>query len=311
MAGFSRLITSPRALLVFEAAARTGSFTAASTEFNVSQPSISRTISQLEDELGFKLFVRHSRGLALTSEGAELQTAVNEGFSRVTKTLEMLEQRRSLKKSSVTLSVSTSFATQWLIPRLAEFNTAFPTVDLRLKLISALMKDVTGDFDIATRLIDDDETRYHRWDFAPEIILAVCSPQYIEEHGTLDIIRPASRHTFLHLIDHSMDRWQPFIDNRQTRYPDFGTWNHFSDYSVVLQAAAQGKGVALGWVSVVASALNAETLVPASNARLVTGRTHHLIVPKSKSVPAQVFEICDWLTSRMADDISLLKGKFI
>ena len=68
MPGLAKLIPSPRALLIFEAAARAGTCSEAAREFNLTQPSVSRNIAQLEQHLGVILFTRSPVGLELTPE---------------------------------------------------------------------------------------------------------------------------------------------------------------------------------------------------------------------------------------------------
>ncbi|GHC76949.1 LysR substrate-binding domain-containing protein [Limoniibacter endophyticus] len=304
MANLSRSIPSPRALLVFEAAARHGSFTAAAVEFNVTQPSVSRSIAQLEEELGFRLFERHSKGLTVTREGQRLFNSVQESMTAVSETIKSI--RKNAGKRSVTMSMSSSFATHWLIPRLGDFNEAFPNIDLRFELVSGVMREVTGDVDIATRIVEDDDPRYEIWDFAPEIIVPVCSPQYLARHGSIDETDNLSQQVFLHLTDHKRDQWKPFLGKTILETAEIGTWNQFSDYAVILQAATQGKGVALGWISVIASALNDRTLVLSSNKRKITGRTHRLIIPKNRTVPQGTRDICDWFQYEMSSDLKKL-----
>jgi DNA-binding transcriptional LysR family regulator len=304
MTNLSRIIPAPRALFVFEAAARHGSFTAAATEFNVTQPSVSRCISQFEDDLGFKLFERHSRGLVLTPEGNVLFKSVQEGLTSVSNTIHTL--RNSKKKLCLTMSLSSSFATHWLLPRLGEFNEAFPDIDLRFELVAGVMKEVTGDVDIATRIVEDNDPRYEIWDFAPEIIVPVCSPQYLDRHGRLDDASRLAQQTFLHLTDHQKDQWKPFLGASYPEISSGGTWNQFSDYAVILQAASQGRGVALGWISVIADALRQGVLTRASAVQVDTGRIHRLIIPKNRVIPSLTRKICEWLQSRMANDLDLL-----
>ncbi|WP_094509738.1 LysR substrate-binding domain-containing protein [Brucella thiophenivorans] len=298
----SRMIPSPRALLVFEAAARHGSFTGAAVEFNVTQPSISRIIAQLEDELGFQLFERHSKGLIVTREGQLLVASVRENMTSMGNVIKRIKENAG--KRSVTMSMSSSFATHWLIPRLGDFNEAFPNVDLRFELASGMMREITNDVDIATRIVEDNDPRYAIWDFAPEIIMPVCSPQYLARCGAVDDIASLSQQVFLHLIDHKRDQWSPFLSETVLNTGEVGTWNQFSDYAVILQAATQGKGVALGWISVIASALNEKMLVAASSKPLKTGRMHRLIVPKHKASSAMILDICDWLQLKMAEDLA-------
>ena len=219
----------------------------------MTQPSISRCISQFDDDLGFKLFERHSLGLVLTPEENVLFKSVQEGLTSFSNTIHSF--RNSKKKLCVTMSVSSSFATHWLLPRLGEFNEAFPDIDLRFELVAGVMKEVNGDVDIATRIVGDNDPPYEIWDFAPEIIVPVCSPQYLERHGCLDDASQLAQQTFLHLTDHHKDQWKPFLGAGYLKISSNGTWNQFSDYAVILQAASQGRDVVLGRISVIADAL--------------------------------------------------------
>lgn len=308
MAPLARLVPSPRALFIFEAAARAGSFTAAAAEFNVTQPSVSRSIAQLEAALGLKLFARGARGLTLTPEGTELHAAMREASARIGETIAALQARRDGQgKPVVTLSLSSSFVAHWLLPRLGAFNAAFPQVDLRFDLIAGVLPDVPPNVDLATRIVPEDDGRHHRWPFAPEIIVPVCSPAYLAARGPLDHDGDGAGHVFLHLSDHALPQWAKVWGHVAERGTTRGTWHEFTDYAVILQAALNGEGIALGWVSVIASALLKRTLVPASERRIRTGRWHSLIAPRSRPLAPVVAEIAQWLQSRMADELRQLE----
>ncbi|MBZ9748227.1 LysR family transcriptional regulator [Mesorhizobium sp. CO1-1-7] len=152
MAGFAKLVPSARGLLVFEAAVRSGSFTAAAREFNVTQPSISRSIAQLEADFGVALFTRGPAGLTPTPEGRALYSAVREGFDGIAEAIRRIRQN-SAAKPVVTLSLSSSLATYWFVPRLGAFNTRFPDVDLWFELIAGVLRGPAETVDLATRLM--------------------------------------------------------------------------------------------------------------------------------------------------------------
>ena len=304
MAGLGKLIPSPRALLIFEAAARAGTCSAAAREFNLTQPSVSRNIAQLERHLGVPLFVRSPVGMELTQEGQVLFLAVTDGLQKVeTAVRELLVQRT--RKQVVELSLSTAFVTHWLIPRLSDFHAAFPDVDLRFQLISATLRGAPGNVDLAMRMHSDEfEADYHSWPFAPEVVLPVCSPGYLAAQGTLDA--PLGRHTLLHLSGPALD-WDLFWGSAVGQTPR-ATSLEFSDYGVVLQAAMNGEGIALGWITVVAPMLHERRLVPASARRLRTGRAFHLLAPRGKPVREVVLAIRDWMVGRMREDMAAVEG---
>jgi len=292
-----RLGAATRALFVFEAAARTGSFSAAGREFNVTQPSVSRAIAQLEGELCLRLFDRGPTGIALTPAGQRIFDAVSQGFSGIAGAI--AEAQGQLARTRVTLSFSSSFATHWLLPRLDRFKAAFPGIELRLDLVPGMLGDPPPHADIATRIVRADDPRHHIWPFAPEIILPVCSPAYLASRGPLT--DDPSGHVFLNLDEAHGGYWQSLLGRARS-----GQWHSFSDYSVVLQAAERGEGIALGWVSVVSRPLRLGTMVAASDKTLRTGRHHSLIAPRARFLAPVVPQICDWLAGLMAEDLAAI-----
>jgi LysR family transcriptional regulator, glycine cleavage system transcriptional activator len=299
-----KLVPSARGLLVFEAAARTGSCSAAAREFNLTQPSVSRNIAQLEAHLGIPLFVRSPSGMELTPEGSVLHKALSEGFQKVTTAIqEIVAQRTRLQV--VELSLSTAFVTHWFIPRLGAFHAAFPDVDLRFQLISGTLRGPPGNVDLAMRMASEHDQAFPSWPFAPELIVPVCSPGYLVRHGTLEQPVLGSRHTLLHLSDTPLDRetsWDSIVSSRGLR----PIWIEFSDYGVVLQAAMNGEGCALGWITVVSRALNEGTLVPVSARRGRTGKSYHLLASRIQPVREVVGKIRDWMIAQMQHDMALV-----
>ncbi|MBV9735292.1 MAG: LysR family transcriptional regulator [Acidisphaera sp.] len=303
MDGLGRLVPSARSLLIFEAAARAGSCSAAAREFNLTQPSVSRNIAQLEAHLGVQLFTRSPSGLALTAEGQMLHRAVADGFRQIEAAIQDVLALRT-RKEVVELSLSTAFVTHWFIPRLPDFQAAFPSVDLRFQLIGGTLRGAPGNVDLAMRMASPDEADRLSWPFAPELIIPVCSPAYLAARGALDSPARGRRHVLLHLSDTQYDEAMLW-GGRLIREP--GTTRiAFSDYGVVLQAALKGEGVALGWITVVSRALIDQALIPASARRVHTGRFFHLVAPKGRSLRPLVLAIRDWMIGQMRDDMERL-----
>jgi DNA-binding transcriptional LysR family regulator len=304
MSNLARLITSPRSLMIFEAAARSGSCGAAAREFNLTQPSVSRNIAGLEADIGVQLFTRSPRGLELTAEGLVLHRALEDGFQTIADAIQELMDRRG-RKQVVELSLSTAFVTHWLIPRLAEFQSVFPEVDLRFQLIAGTLRGAPGTVDLAMRMQAENAADFHTWRFAPELILPVCSPSYLKAHGRLDSARRDSRHTLLHFADPALD-WDLLWGGMVTRRTPNTGLIEFSDYAVVVQAAMNGEGIAPGWISVVSRALRQGTLVPACDTRIRTGRSYDLVASRARAVRGVTLAICDWLTGQMRQDMEIL-----
>src|SRR5438045_2851121 len=148
-----RMLSSSNALFVFDAAARTGSFTAAAAELNVTQPAVSRMLGRFEQYLGVRLFDRTAGGAVLTDEGEMLYLCVLEGFRTIETGLVEIDRRRR-GTETVTLSVSSAFTTHWLMPRIDKLQRQFPTVDLRFQLISGPLRGPVDNVDLGMRFRD-------------------------------------------------------------------------------------------------------------------------------------------------------------
>lgn len=305
MTPIAKLVPSARNLFIFEAAARTGSFSAAAREFNVTQPSVSRSMAQLEDALGVRLFVRGPKGTTLTQDGNEIFQAVRNGIEGISRSIEAVKGRA--QRRQINLSFSSSFATHWLIPKLREFKRSFSDVELRLDLAQGMLGDPPPEADISTRIVAPDDLRFHIWRLAPEVIIPVCSPAYLSERGALG---DGTGHVFLNLNDEHSGHWATLLGHAR-ELEAVGTCYRFSDYSVALQAAQNGEGVALGWVSVAAGALRRGALVSVTSRPIRTGRWHSLIVPRSRGLKSPLPEICEWLVANMAADIDAIMSSRI
>lgn len=108
MSHLRRKIPSANSLFVFEAAGRHGNFKAAADELNVTQPSITHSVRQLESFLNVQLFHRHRRGVEFTTEGQRLFRNVSAAFDLMDQSLSSLQPQS--RDDRVTVSVSTSFA---------------------------------------------------------------------------------------------------------------------------------------------------------------------------------------------------------
>ncbi len=121
---------SLRQIAVFESAARNGNFSRAAVELGMTQAAVSTAMKGLEDCLKVSLFRRLHRGAELTPAGARLYKDVAAGLAQIDNGVEAVRPWREGRH--VTLSVSTAFATYWLLPRLDDFRRLHPGIDLRI-----------------------------------------------------------------------------------------------------------------------------------------------------------------------------------
>jgi LysR family glycine cleavage system transcriptional activator len=234
-------------LEVFEAAARNLSFTRAAAELSLTQSAVSRAIAALEERLGFPLFERRHRALLLTERGQALYAATLDLLERFDEALGKLRAPQSGR--TVTATTTLSFASLWLVPRLASFTRAHPGVDVRIAANNELVVLERSGIDIAIR--------YASADLAPggtklfgEDVFPVCSPALAR-----DPVRPLARaedlrnHVLLHLAETQSTPWMVWAQWLEAAgVPDLKPAGalHFSHYDQLIQAALKAQGVALG-----------------------------------------------------------------
>ncbi|SIO01444.1 transcriptional regulator GcvA [Salinivibrio sp. ES.052] len=238
----ARRLPPLNALRVFEAAARHLSFTRAAEELFVTQAAVSHQIKALEEFLGLKLFRRRNRSLLLTEEGQGYFLDIKDIFSELSYATDKVLERSA--KGALTISLPPSFAIQWLVPRLADFNKAHPDIDVRIKAVDLEEGSLTDDVDVAIYYGRGHWTGLRCDLLYQECLLPVCSPLLLESGHPLNTPEDLAYHILLH--DRSRKEWKAFAKAHQLHAINVDHGPIFSHSSMVLQAAAHGQGVALG-----------------------------------------------------------------
>lgn len=293
MANFRRKLPSANALFVFEAAGRCGSLTKAAAELYVSQPAVSRMLARMEDRMGVRLFDRVRGGVELTENGRLLHRAITEGFNVIQASISEIEARAT-GLETVTLSVSTAFTTHWIMPRMEKLRRDFPGVDLRFQLISGKVGGPLHDVDLGLRFFSPGEAAQNSVLLMPEIIVPVCSPAYRDDTGR-------DSDVLINLTDSNRD-WPTLFPELGQRSRDFYHLN-FSDYSIVVQTAMLGQGIAPGWLNVVTHWMKLGALVPAIAQVHVANRKCYLVQHATTSPRPTVARLRDWIIEETKQDL--------
>ncbi|WP_342077291.1 LysR substrate-binding domain-containing protein [Yoonia sp. SS1-5] len=132
-----RDIPSLSALRAFEAAGRHGTFSAAARELNVTHAAIAQHVRGLEAHLGASLLVREGRGVRLTDAGRRLAGSLSEGFARIAAAVR--DVRDDVAGRPLAITVTPSFAENWLMPRLGGFWAAHPEVQISISPNTAVV----------------------------------------------------------------------------------------------------------------------------------------------------------------------------
>ncbi len=280
--------------------ARLSSFSDAARELNVTQPAVSRSINALETHLGYPLFNRHGRWIDLTHNGDKLYRATTTAFDTITDTLREIDHHQE-GRETVTISMSSTVVNFWFIPRMGDFIEKFPDVSLNFETFYSDSDDMHQSADLSIRLSNPRDADRHRWPFADEKIMALCSPDYFAESGTLDKPVKGRLHTLIEGVDQrfSMDQ---FFHATGQQTPANSVVMKFSDYSSTIQAAIQAQGITLAWITEASKQVIEGNLVPACTQVVKTGRRYHILASNLTPMRPIVEQVRDWLTNEMRTD---------
>lgn len=292
-----KLVTSPRHLMVFEAAARRGSFTRAAQELNVQQPAVSAAIRQLEEALGVRLFRREHKRVELTDAGRKLASDVTIGLEKILASAQSLQHRQRL--DHVTLNASSAFNYYWMMPRLSALHAVHPKIDLRLQT-SDREPDIDAEgISLAIRRGNGRWADCHAVHIADEIIYPIASPQVMRAAINLTTVPNLLHERLIHLEEPVRERpgWHDWFAHHGVvdRAPRAGL--RLNDYALVLQAAIAGEGFAFGWDHVAQGLVAQGLLVARKEWAWHTGQGFYLVWSKRVPLTPQAEAVRDWMVS--------------
>lgn len=265
----------------FEAAARAGSFTRAAGELHVTPAAISRMVQILEQRLGVPLFERKANRLTPTAAGRAYQGGLTPIFDQLAN---LTAQVTALAGSRVlTVGVGPTFATRWLIPRLADFQKNEPEVEVRFATGGATLP-YNDDWTCGVRLGDGNWPGFIVERLFAADLTPVCSPAIAKRLKSADDLRDAT----LLRVAHASDEWPRWFKAAElakirAKGPEF------EYYGQAMQAAADGVGVAIGISPYADDDLKAGRLVAPFKLSVSKGEHWYLIYREArKDEPAFV-----------------------
>lgn len=285
------------ALKAFEAAGRHLSFTRAAEELHVTQAAVSHQIKSLEEQLGIRMFRRGPRGLLLTDAGQSYLPEVREAFQRLNAATDRLLEDDA--RGAITVSVLPSFAARWLVPRLTRFREVHPDIEVRVSADDRLADFDRDDVDVAIRYGRGDYPGLQADRFLTEELFPVCSPELLARTA---LKRPEDLggHTLLH-DDMRMD-WSMWLLAAGVEGVDPRRGPSFNDSSMVLQAAVDGQGVALGRSALALDDLAAGRLVRPFEFSLPAEYAYYILCPERTANRPSIKTFRQWLLAQSSPD---------
>ncbi|MGG2098757.1 LysR family transcriptional regulator [Acinetobacter haemolyticus] len=289
-------LPSLNSIKVFEATARLGSFKAAAYELNVSPTAISHQISELEKELGIKLFIRGFRIVTLTDEGKKLAEVSIRLISELKQTLLEL----TTYSKHITISTTNAFAAMWLVPQLHAFKVEYPDTEVQIKADDDLI-------DIDQELGVDMVIRYGFADINNAQVRKITNDQFglfatqqywrdrEEENSDVKLLVTQWKNKDL------LRYHQP-----EALLQQFGqvcpTVEYFDDENQVIQAALAGQGVAYVSKILVQQTVTQGWLLESPSFQIegIDNLCYYSVIPKRSLNHPSVIAFQNWIMQRLA-----------
>lgn len=282
-------------LVVFEAAARHGNFTAAGNELGLSQPAVSQRIQILENQVNTPLFERRHRGVQLTESGSRLYQIVRTSLNDISEQLESIKrkhQRRALR-----IDTDMGFASHWLLPRLNALQRLIPDVDVQISTSPNDYNFRDSNAHLAIYFGNGSWPGSEAQKLFPEIVVPVCNHTIIPDVSHIASPAELLNYPLLQLPETRPQRWLTWEDwfhHHQVAYHSHAASRTFNAYSLVIQAAIEGQGIALGWRPLITPFLDNGQL-QICGAEMCTERGYYLISAHNQSYSPLHEKVKTWL----------------
>jgi DNA-binding transcriptional LysR family regulator len=298
-------LPSLNALRALEAAGRRGSLSAAAKELGVSVGAVSRHISLLEGYFGRTLLRRHTSGVEPTPDCAAYLATLQRVFDEIDSASHRLATARQ-RDNTLKLRFYSTFTTEWLSGRLADFRARHPEIrlDLNLSIKDAEWRDDDFDMALTGRPPAGDEFRCDR--LFETYFALVCSPALAGETPWTDPARLA-RETLL-MSPREADLWFPLLGALHALPPDDQRWIRFDSLSMTYQAARQGAGVALGNLFMIADDLREGRLVLPFDQVFAANLPHYIVTRRGRPDGPALTAFRTWLLEVTRSAGSELEG---
>ena len=282
----------------FESAARHKSFVHAGDELDVTAATIAQRVKTLEDYMGGELFTRSARGVRLNARGLEYLSAIAGTLDALSRASERCRTRYDNNRLKlVTVEV---FAEKWLMPRLADFRSQHPEIALEFETDHGEVSRERRQFDIWIPFANGVDEELHSEVLFDETLLPVCSPDFLAVNG-----RPttaAELHDLPLLYDlHWNTYWAHWFAEHEAKAPDLMKASGFRLYSMMVQAAVKGMGVALGHSRMIAAELRDGELVVLFESPIRAPGRYLLVTQPVAERNARVQAFCTWIRNAVAE----------
>lgn len=284
-------------LRVFEAAARHSSFSKAADELYVTPAAVAYRIKTLEGFLGVQLFTRHYRGVRLNEQGVEYQRDIQRLLNELSEATHRLWARSGKKHLRIT--TIQVFAEKWLMPKLGAFKQIDPRISLDVETEHIDVDLARLDADVWIASSKGEHGGYISELLFEETMFPVCSPALLEAGPVPGRPCDLGDHTLLYDL-HWKDDWTRWFEYFAESVPDLSEGSGFRLYSMLIQAAVNGMGFAMGHSAMIQQELESGALVAPFREKIAAPLHYYLVMTGASVKKPEVCAFRKWIKEEVA-----------
>jgi LysR family glycine cleavage system transcriptional activator len=300
-------LPSVASLKGFEACARLLNFSQAAGELHVTQSAISHQIRQLEESLGVTLFDRSAGAMTLSENGAALLPVVRSFFQGMSTIVEKFENN-DRQKTVLEVFVHDSFATTWLLPRLAGFYARWPHIDIKISTVEFSRFDNPAT-QVAIRIAPKGSAwpGLHSVFVMAEQIFPVCSPSLVETYGLPTCAADIMRYPLIFRVRNRLNgevvdtpSWDNWLKRTNVPLTPLNRTLSVPYTAMAVLAAMRGLGVAMARTSHIADEFETGKLQKLWNEEVDTNSGYYFLCTPGKEKTPEIEAFFDWLQEQIA-----------
>jgi LysR family glycine cleavage system transcriptional activator len=285
-----------KAVHYFEAAARLQSFTKAAQELNVTHSAISHQIKSLEDWLGQALFERRSRQVRLTDVGQRFLGPVRSAFTQLS--VAANEATQFSKARPLTVTCLPSVAAKWLVPKLQNFRSRHPELNVHISATGSVEVIGEGDIDIGIRFGRGNWDGLHSELLYANEVFPVCAPGLLDPAKPIRQARDVMQYPLLTDTDwvrSGYDVWRDWLAAAGAGDVDFRSDISLNYSNLQIQAAIDGLGIAIGNQILAGDDLKHGRLIKAFDFTIRQDTGYWVVYGKNALKQPKIKAFRDWL----------------
>ena len=288
------------AISAFTVAAKELNFSRAADILHITPSAVSHRIKQLESQLGVTLFIRHTQGVTLTTAGQSLLTHAQLAMNNIQQGIE--QSQFSSGREKLNIAVIPSLSQCWLIPRLNDFKSLYPDIEITLNVSDQLVNFSHNSIDCHLHFGTGQYQGLTAQFLCNENVYPVCHPSLLENSAALSTL--IERHGLLHYRAGLEDEpggisWAQWCDHFNIALPAQSQNSWFSHVAMVLCSARFSQGIALGWDKIVEQDIMQQQLVKIGDDELSTDFNYYLVAPELHWQKPAVIAFNEWLVEKM------------